>query len=64
VDTLVALHQWLSTLGGRLLLTNANPDVLSVLQVFGRPLLATETSAAFTPAGARSGERAVRRLAG
>ena len=64
VDTLVTLHQRLSTLGGRLLLTNANPDVISVLQVFGRPLLATDTAAVFTPAGGRPGERAVRRLAG
>lgn len=65
VDTLVAMHQRLSAEGGRLLLTNANPEVMSVLRLFGRPLLATETSAVFAPAVPRRGERrARRRLAG
>lgn len=65
VDTLAAVHQRLSTIGGRLLITNANAEVMAVLRLFGRPLLATTTSAIFAPAVARPGEPGGwRRLAG
>jgi len=65
VDALVAVHQRLSAEGGRLLITNANPEIVSVLRLFGRPLLATETSVAFARSGSRRGERGGRgRLAG
>ena len=43
VDTLVAVHRRLSAEGGRLIITNANAEVMSALRLFGRPLLATET---------------------
>jgi anti-anti-sigma regulatory factor len=65
VDTLVAVHERLSTVGGRLFITNANPEVRSVLRLFGRPLLTTETSVVFAPAGVQPDELgAGRRLAG
>jgi anti-anti-sigma regulatory factor len=65
VDILVAVHRRLSAVDGRLLITNANAEVMSVLRLFGRPLLATQTSVVFAPAGARAGEPgAGRRLAG
>jgi anti-anti-sigma regulatory factor len=66
VDTLMAVHQRLSAVGGRLLITNANAEVMSVLRLFGRPLLATQTTVVFTPAGTiRRRERGTRRrLAG
>lgn len=65
VDTLVAVHRRLSAEGGRLVITNANPEVMSALRLFGRPLLATETSVVFAPSGSRSRERSgSRRLAG
>ena len=65
VDTLVAVHQRLSAEGGRLLITNASPGVVSVLRLFGRPLLATETSVVFSRSASRPGERGGRRrLAG
>jgi anti-anti-sigma regulatory factor len=50
VDTLVAVHRRLSAVGGRLLITNATAEVMSVLRLFGRPLLATRTSVVFAPA--------------
>jgi anti-anti-sigma regulatory factor len=59
VDSLVAVHQWLSAVGGRLLLTNANPEVMSVLRLFGRPLLTTRTSVVFAAAGDLARPRAV-----
>ena len=61
VDTLLAVHQRLSAEGGRLLITNANADVMSVLRLFARPLLATESSVVLGPAVIRSAERTVRR---
>jgi len=65
VDTLVAVHQRLAAEGGRLVITNANAEVMSALRVFGRLLLATESAAAFTHAAARPGTRGARRqLAG
>jgi anti-anti-sigma regulatory factor len=65
VDTLMAVHQRLSAVGGRLLITNANAEVMSVLRLFARPLLATQTTVVFAPAAARPRERgARRRLAG
>lgn len=65
VDALIAVHRRLSAEGGRLFITNANTEVMSVLRVFGRPLLATETSIVFAPAVVRPGDRsAKRRLAG
>jgi anti-anti-sigma regulatory factor len=65
VDTLKAVHQLLSAAGGRLLITNANAEVMSVLRMFGRPLLASQTSVVFAPVPARPRERrAARRLAG
>jgi anti-anti-sigma regulatory factor len=65
VDTLLSVHSELSAVGGRLLITNANAEVMSVLRLFGRPLLATQTSVAFGPAPTRPRERSNRRrLAG
>jgi anti-anti-sigma regulatory factor len=66
VDTLMAVHQWLSAVGGRLVITNANAEVMSVLRLFGRPLLTTQTTVVFAPAGTtRLRERGTRRrLAG
>ena len=60
-DTLLAVHRRLSAVGGRLLITNANADVMSVLRLFARPLLATESSVVLGPAVIRSAERTVRR---
>jgi anti-anti-sigma regulatory factor len=65
VNALVAVHQRLAAVGGRLFLTNANPEVRSVLRLFGRPLLATDTSVVFTPGGNPPSESGARRqLAG
>ncbi|HEX8093044.1 STAS domain-containing protein [Jatrophihabitans sp.] len=65
VDTLVVVHQWLSAVGGRLVVTNANAEVMSVLRLFGRPLRATRTSVVFAPAVTPPvGRAARRRLAG
>lgn len=64
VDCLMAVHRRLSAVGGRLFLTNASPAVLSVLRLFGRPLLTTGTSVVFTPADGEPGRGEGRRLAG
>jgi anti-anti-sigma regulatory factor len=61
VATLVAVHQRLAAVDGRLLITNANAELMSVLRLFGRPLLATRTSVVFAPVAAPPGQR---RLAG
>jgi anti-anti-sigma regulatory factor len=64
VDTLVAVHQRLVAVGGRLIITNADAEVMSVLLLFGRPLLATQTSVVFAPEVSRPGEPGTgRRLA-
>jgi anti-anti-sigma regulatory factor len=63
--TLLAVHEYLSAGGGRLLITNVSVEVLSTLRLFARPLLATETSVVFSQRVTRSGERGSRRrLAG
>ena len=65
VDTLLAVHQRLSAVGGRLLITNANAEVMSVLRLFGRPLLATQSSVVFAAPATQPGRPgAGRRLAG
>jgi len=64
VNTLLAVQKNLSEHAGRLFLTNVNPQVMSVLRLFARPLLATETSVILRTASGRPGTRARRRLAG
>ncbi|HEX8767328.1 MAG TPA: STAS domain-containing protein [Jatrophihabitans sp.] len=65
VQALVAVHQRLSAVGGRLLIANANPEVMAVLRTFGRPLLTTSTSVVFAPADSGRGDlRDGRRLSG
>jgi anti-anti-sigma regulatory factor len=66
VDSLLAVHDCLSAHGGRLFLTNVDAQVMSVLRLFARPLLATETSAVFRVESGRAGTRVKsrRRLAG
>ncbi len=44
VNSLLTVHEQLTASGGRLLLTNANPDIVEVLRLFATPLLATQTS--------------------
>lgn len=53
VNTLLGVRQRLTACDGRLLLTNANARVMSVLRVFAEPLLATETSVVLGPGAAR-----------
>lgn len=43
VNSLLTVHEQLAASGGRLLLTNANPDIIAVLRLFATPLLATQT---------------------
>lgn len=66
VNSLLAVHECLSAHGGRLFLTNVNAEVMSVLRLFARPLLATETSAVFRVESGGTGPRmkSRRRLAG
>jgi anti-anti-sigma regulatory factor len=64
VNTLLAVHEALSAHGGRLFLTNLDAEFMSVLTLFARPLLATESSVVFRPVSSRSGERSRSRLAG
>jgi anti-anti-sigma regulatory factor len=65
VNSLLAVHQRLSTVGGRLLLTNVSPEVVSVLRLFARPLLTAGTSMLFGLPGHRPVEPSpVSRLAG
>lgn len=66
VNTLLAVHESLSAHDGRLFLTNVDAEVMSVLRVFARPLLTTETSVIFGTASHRAAARvrSRRRLAG
>lgn len=66
VNTLLAVQKSLSEHAGRLFLTNVNAQVMSVLRLFARPLLTTETSVVLSAAGSRPGARvrSRRRLAG
>lgn len=64
VNTLLAVQKALSEHAGRLFLTNVNPQVMSVLRLFARPLLATETSVILRTVSSRPGMRTRRRLAG
>lgn len=53
VNTLLRVRELLTALGGRLLLTNADAHVMSVLRLFAEPLLATETSVVLGAGAAR-----------
>jgi anti-anti-sigma regulatory factor len=63
VNSLLRVRERLTALGGRLLLTNANAHVMSVLRLFAEPLLATETSVVLGAGAARSVAQGRSRLA-
>ncbi len=66
VNVLLTAQRLLAEHAGRLFITNASSEIGSTLRLFARPLLATETSVIFGPAGngARDRMRPRRRLAG
>ena len=63
VNALLRVRERLAASGGRLLLTNANPHVMSVLRLFAGSLVATETSVVLAAGAARSAVQARSRLA-
>lgn len=61
VNSLLTVHGQLAACGGRLFLTNANPDIIAVLRLFATPLLATQTSMTSSARVSRSTGRAAPR---
>jgi anti-anti-sigma regulatory factor len=57
VNALLSVHERLAFSGGRLVLTNANAQVMAVLRLFAQPLLASETSVVLGAGAGRTAER-------